>query len=323
MIKEGVCRSAENASPRRIDPGSRWLALTWPERPGKMDPQDVDVEELIHLLIGVDTPQPLLLDPAIEAVAGNTAPAGRAMLDLGYHPGLQAGCNRAGWIRAIVQRREFVLGFHGDNRSAAARQQRMIDPALGAFGITDPAPVLEFSGDFNRQARTGVDPGDVVVLGRAGPDVDVIGFEADVTRHRQSAGRDGRILCRKTGAHRCPQHGSREHHHRTNTPQRHQLVSCRDTNSNRWSCNTGMPDCRPGSPPYRIPLLPRLAVLGFLFWPGLLLERTERSKTRRPRIFPGNEREISGNPRKPRAGLASKRRDHAAAAVSNNRVNEA
>jgi len=45
----------------------------------------------------------LLLDPAIEAVAGNTAPAGRAMLDLGYHPGLQAGCNRAGWIRAIVK----------------------------------------------------------------------------------------------------------------------------------------------------------------------------------------------------------------------------
>src|SRR5260370_22849589 len=127
MIKEGVCRSAEMGSPGRIDPGSRWLAVTWPERPGKMDPQDVDVEELIHLLIGVDTPQPLLLDPAIEAVAGNTAPAGRAMLDLGYHPGLQAGCNRAGLLRPWVPRREFLLRFHGDNRRAAARPQQVLD----------------------------------------------------------------------------------------------------------------------------------------------------------------------------------------------------
>src|SRR6266851_153887 len=231
MIEEGVLKTASAAVPK-----TRILSVWIPARvrlrslgrddSWKMDPQDVDVEELIHLLIGVDAPQPLLLDPAFEAVAGNTAPAGRAMLDLGYHPGLQAGCNRAGWIRAVVKRREFVLGFHGDNRSTAARQQRVIDPALGAFGITDPAPVLEFSGDFNRQARAGVDPGDVVVLGRAGPDVDVIGFEADVARHRQPAGGDGRILCRKAWAHRPTQHGPREHHHRTNTPQHHQLVSC-------------------------------------------------------------------------------------------------
>src|SRR6202171_1135421 len=226
-----------------------------------MDPQDADVEELIHLFIGVDTPQPLLLDPAIEAVAGNTAPAGRAMLDLGYHPGLQAGCNRAGWIRASVKRRECVLGFHVNNRSAAAGQQRVIDPALGTFGITDPAPVLEFSGDFNRQAGTGVDTCDIVVLGRTGPDVDMIGLEADVPRHRQSAGRDGRILCRKTGAHGRPQHGSREHHHRTNTPQRHQLVSSRDPYSNRWSCNTGMPI---PEAPRTAPRLPSACLFGVL-----------------------------------------------------------
>jgi len=55
--------------------------------------------------------------------------------------------------------------------------------------------------------------------------------------------------------------------------------------------------------------------LGFLcFGPGLCLERNgnerKKAKTRRPRIFPGNEREISGgNPRKKprgRGGLASK-----------------
>src|SRR5260370_20643791 len=134
MIEEGVLRKASATAPK-----ARILGVWIPARvrlrslgrddSWKMDPQDVDVKELIHLLIGVDAPQPLLLDPAVEAVAGNTAPAGRAMLDLGYHPGLQAGCNRAGWIRAIVQRREFVLGFHWGNRRAAARQPRVMGPA--------------------------------------------------------------------------------------------------------------------------------------------------------------------------------------------------
>ena len=65
---------------------------------------------LIHLLVGVDAPQPLLFDPAIEAVAADMAPACRALLDLGHDAGLQAGGDRAGWIGAIIERREFVLG---------------------------------------------------------------------------------------------------------------------------------------------------------------------------------------------------------------------
>jgi hypothetical protein len=32
-------------------------------------------EGSLHPLVGVDAPQPLLLDPAIEPVAGNVAPA--------------------------------------------------------------------------------------------------------------------------------------------------------------------------------------------------------------------------------------------------------
>jgi len=58
----------------------------------------------------------------------------------------------------------------------------VIDPALRALGIANPAPVLEFGGDLDRQARAGVNPGDVIVLGRAGADVHMIGFEADVAR---------------------------------------------------------------------------------------------------------------------------------------------
>src|SRR5258708_4022643 len=43
----------------------------------------------LHLFIGVDAPQPLLFDPAIEPVAGDVAPARRALLDLGHDAGLQ------------------------------------------------------------------------------------------------------------------------------------------------------------------------------------------------------------------------------------------
>src|SRR3982075_4408473 len=87
-------------------------------------PRDEDYS--LHLLVGIDAPQPLLLDPAIETVAGDAAPAGRAALDLGHDTGLQAGCNRAGLIGAIIERSEFVLGFHGDDSGAAARQQGVI-----------------------------------------------------------------------------------------------------------------------------------------------------------------------------------------------------
>src|SRR3954462_5558061 len=83
----------------------------------------------LHLLIRVDAPQALLLDPAVKTVADHAAPAIGAFLDLGHHAGLQAGRDRAGPVGPIVQRRKLVLGLHGDDSRAAAGQQRMIDPA--------------------------------------------------------------------------------------------------------------------------------------------------------------------------------------------------
>src|SRR5712664_227254 len=100
---------------------------------------------LLHLLVGVDAPQPLLLDPAVEAVAGDAAPTCRAALDLGHDAGLQAGRDRAGFVGALVERREFVLGLHGDDSGAATGQQRVVNPPLGSLRLPDPAPVLEFS----------------------------------------------------------------------------------------------------------------------------------------------------------------------------------
>ena len=81
-----------------------------------------------------------------------------------------------------------VLPF-GCDTSAVRRpgQQRVIHPALGAFPVADAAPVLEFGRDLDRQGGAAVDPGDVVVLGRTGAHIDLVGLEADEARHRQSA----------------------------------------------------------------------------------------------------------------------------------------
>jgi hypothetical protein len=129
----------------------------------------------------------LLFDPAVKAGAGDAAPAVVAFLHLRDDAGLQAGGDRAGGIGTVVERGKIVLVLHRNHGGPAARQQRMIDPALGAFGIAHPAPVLEFGRDLDRQAGTGIDPGHVVVLGRAGADVHVVGLEADIARYRQAA----------------------------------------------------------------------------------------------------------------------------------------
>src|SRR6266478_3816599 len=197
-IRIWFCRKCRKCPKATRSPGSTWSSgcarsADAPWVAGSSSGTKTDYQsqrrwlKSLHLLIGVDAPQPLLFEPAIETVAGDVAPACCAALDLGHDAGLQARDHRAGRVGTIVERREFVLGLHGDHGGAAARQQRVIDPALRAFGIPHPAPVLEFRGDFNRQAGPGVDPGDVVIFGRASPDVHVIGFEADIAWNQQPA----------------------------------------------------------------------------------------------------------------------------------------
>src|SRR5215207_8639806 len=164
----------------------------------------------------------------------------------------------------------------------------MIDPALGALGIAHATPVLELGGDFDRQPRAGIDPGDIVILGRTGPDIHMVGLEADVARHRQAARGGGRILGRKPCADRRHKPAPRQHRHRTETPQRHQPVSCRATrNSNFFELKP--PANARKNPSPRAPLCPHPGLLtseGFLSWPGLLIERTERQEPERPDSLP-------------------------------------
>src|SRR5581483_4635155 len=183
-------------------------------------------QKSIHLLVGVDAPEPLLLDPAVKAGACDMAPAGGAMLDLRDDPGLQARADCARRIGAFVERGEVVLVLHRNDSSAAAGQKRVIDPALGAFGIAHPAPVLELGGNLDRQARAGIDPGHVIVLGGTGADVHMVGFEADITRDGQAAG--GGAILGRSGATRRYKEQANQKHPRTKTPHCHQRVSRRD-----------------------------------------------------------------------------------------------
>src|SRR3977135_2088072 len=73
MIEEGVGRSAETRGhgvwiPARV----RCAHLAGTTR-GRF--VLLGRKTSLHLFVGVDAPQPLLFDPAIEAVAGDTAPA--------------------------------------------------------------------------------------------------------------------------------------------------------------------------------------------------------------------------------------------------------
>src|SRR2546430_3622181 len=169
-IRIWFCRKCRKCPKATRSPGSTWSSgcarsADAPWVAGSSSGTTTDYQsqrrwlKSLHLLIGVDAPQPLLFESAIETVAGDVAPACCAALDLGHDAGLQARDHRAGRVGTIVERREFVLGLHGDHGGAAAPQQRAIDPAPRALRIPHPGPVLQFPGGFHPPGRGGGGPG--------------------------------------------------------------------------------------------------------------------------------------------------------------------
>src|SRR5215470_13871201 len=104
---------------------------------------------LVQLLVGIDAPQALLLDPAVETVAHDPAPGTGASLHQAEHADLEPRQGGALRVRLVVEREQLVLVLVAgrDRRGAPAGQHRMIHPALGAFPIADAAPVLELGCD--------------------------------------------------------------------------------------------------------------------------------------------------------------------------------
>ena len=197
----------------------------------------------------------------------------------------------------------------------------MIDPALGALGIAHAAPVLELGGDFDRQARAGIDPGDIVILGRTGPDIHMVGFEADISRHRQAAGGDGRILGRKPCADRCAQASTPPApppNRNAPTPSTRLLPSYPQLKFFELK-----PLANARKPQTPVPRFGRPRLVDFR---GVLVlarpsDREDgTSRTRTPEFSAENPRQVLGNPRTylGNSGTPGPR----GIAVSNNRVNE-
>ncbi len=113
---------------------------------------------------------------------------------LAFTPGIGVGLG--------VQRHRAVLQPGPDHGGAPAGEHGVIDPAFGAFRITDAPPGFEFGGDLHRQAGAGEHPGDALVLARAGADIDLVGLEADESRHRQAAGAAHRAIVLRLRARR-------------------------------------------------------------------------------------------------------------------------
>ena len=75
----------------------------------------------------------------------------------------------------------------------------MINPAFGAFPISDTPPVFKFGRNFDRHARMGIDPSHLLVLIRTRANIDSVGFEADEPRDWKAANRASGNLARRLG----------------------------------------------------------------------------------------------------------------------------
>src|SRR5690348_12271877 len=107
----------------------------------------------VEFLVGVDAPELLLLDPAVEAFARDVAPGAVAFLHRAGDAGLQLGDDGGLRVAGLAQQREFFLAH--DHAGAPAGEEGVVDPALGPFAVADAPPVLKLGGDLHRQARSG------------------------------------------------------------------------------------------------------------------------------------------------------------------------
>ena len=103
----------------------------------------------------------------------------------------------------------------------------------------------------------------------------------------------GRILGRKSRADRRAQQATCEHRHRTKTPQRHQLVSCRDTQLKFFELKRRSPVALP-------PIAPRSVIPGVLVLarPSAREDGTPKTKTS-PNFPQGNPGETAGTQGRP------------------------
>ncbi len=109
------------------------------------------------------------------------------MLHVHDHAGLQARQDAGPLLAALEKRdrRRLALGPGHHEGRAPAREQRVQHPALRAFRIPDAPPGLVLGHDLDGQSRPLEHPGGAVVLGGALAQVDPIGLQADIARHRQ------------------------------------------------------------------------------------------------------------------------------------------
>src|SRR3954464_14112017 len=107
--------------------------------------------DLVYLLFRIDAPQARLLDPAVEPLAREPAPAALALLHGPEHAMLQLRGGSARGIGLGPEREKFVLALElrRNQRGALAGQQRVITPAFGSFPVADATPVLELGRDLH------------------------------------------------------------------------------------------------------------------------------------------------------------------------------
>jgi sugar/nucleoside kinase (ribokinase family) len=150
----------------------------------------------LERLSGIGTPDFRLRHPTFGAVDLGEAPVAVAFADIHRHARLELGddgCRRQRFA-AHVDEDALALALHprGGNGSARTREQRLVDPALGAIGIANLAPVVVFLDDLDRQAGFQIHPRCGIIRAGADAQVDALRLQGDETRQGQAA----RAFCR-------------------------------------------------------------------------------------------------------------------------------
>src|SRR6185437_7124443 len=141
---------------------------------------------LLHGLVGIDAPDLVALEPALDALRLHAAPRAAAVEQTRDDPGLGTRHRRRRRIGLEVEDPDAAL----DQNIARAGQHALMHPTLAALKIADLAPDVELLDDLHRQAFADEHPVDRIALARARAQVHFVDPQGGKTRQRPF-GRNG------------------------------------------------------------------------------------------------------------------------------------
>src|SRR5438874_1693140 len=165
---------------QRGSPRFRSPAVYWPI--WRCSSSTSDSWRLGNGFLGVYAPDVAAPYPTADVAGFDLAPGAAAFNEPADDARLGARNNRR--VRLRLPKEQPHTTF--DDDGALAAQHALMHPAGCAFPVADAAPMLELPGDLDRHLLARQHPLDRVAVAGAGAQIDLVGMQADETRHRQA-----------------------------------------------------------------------------------------------------------------------------------------